>query len=218
MKLTVISATGGIGRALVEQAVAAGHDVTAVARNADRIGSEGSVRAVQADLADPSPTASAALSSAVAGSDAVLSGLGPRTRADVGIAEQGTRTLIRAMQAVDARRLVVVSAAPVSTTSAPDPGNGFWARHLLYPVIGRVLRGNYADLAEMERALAASGLQWTAVRPPRLTDGPLTRRYRSALDQNVRGGLSISRADVAHLMLDVAGRPETAGHTVGCGY
>jgi hypothetical protein len=156
----------------------------------------------------------------------VLSGIGPRSRADAGIASRGTRAVIRAMQASGTGRLIVVSAAPVSTVATPqrpnppkhDPGNGFWANYLLYPIIGRVLRRHYIDLAEMEDALDASGLEWTAVRPPRLTDGSLTGRYRTALDQNVRGGLSISRADVAHLMLALTERPETGGHTVGCGY
>ncbi|GAA3638909.1 hypothetical protein GCM10022223_67400 [Kineosporia mesophila] len=61
----------------------------------------------------------------------------------------------------------------------------------------------------MEEDLRDSGLDRTPVRPPRRTDGPLTGTYRTALDQIVRGGLSISRADVAHLML------ATVHHTVG---
>jgi putative NADH-flavin reductase len=48
-----------------------------------------------------------------------------------------------------------------------------------------------------------SGLDWTIVRPPRLTNGPLTRSYRVGSGRNVRGGLSVSRADVADLMLGV---------------
>jgi hypothetical protein len=45
-----------------------------------------------------------------------------------------------------------------------------------------------------------------------------TGDYRTALDRNVRGGLSISRADVAHLMLRVLDEPETVGHTVGAAH
>ena len=73
MKLTIFAATGGIGRQALEQAVAAGHDVTAVVRNPKKLSRE--VRVVTADLAAPDP---AALQSAVEGADAVLSGLGPR--------------------------------------------------------------------------------------------------------------------------------------------
>ena len=52
-------------------------------------------------------------------------------------------------------------------------------------------------------------------RPPQLTDKPLTGGYRTAVGQNLRGGLSVSRADVAHLMLAALGQPETIGQAIG---
>ena len=58
-------------------------------------------------------------------------------------------------------------------------------------------------------------LDWTVVRPPRLTDRPLSGAYRTALGRNLRGGLLVSRADVAHLMLATLDRPETIGQTIG---
>ena len=73
----------------------------------------------------------------------------------------------------------------------------------------------YTDLAGMEDMLAESGLDWTAVRPPRLTGKPFTGTYRTAFGQNVRGGWLVSRADVAHFMLQVLGRPETIGQAIG---
>lgn len=60
-----------------------------------------------------------------------------------------------------------------------------------------------------------SGLDFTVVRPPQLTDKPLTGTYRTALERNLRRSTSVSRADVAHLMLDVIDRPETIGHALG---
>src|SRR5438874_2270535 len=51
MKLTIFAATGGIGRQALEQAVAAGHEVTAVVRNPQKV--SGEVRIVRADLAAP---------------------------------------------------------------------------------------------------------------------------------------------------------------------
>jgi putative NADH-flavin reductase len=218
MKLTIFAATGGIGRALVDQALAAGHEVTAVVRDPSRLGP--GVRGVRVDLAAPDP---AAIESAVAGSDAVLSGLGPRTRADAGIAAPGTRAIIAAMQVTGARRIVVVSAAPTGTVAVPgrpnpprhDPGDGLVMRHVLSPMIGRILRTHYRDLAVMEEDLRASGLEWTVVRPPRLNDKPLTGRYRRAFGRNIRGGFSIPRADVAHLMLHLLDEPASVGRYVG---
>jgi putative NADH-flavin reductase len=217
MKLTVVAATGGIGRQILEQAVAAGHDVTALVRNPANVGP--GVRIVQADLSRPDP---AALATAVEGADAVLSGLGARSKADEGVATRGTRAIVSVMQAAGTRRIVVVSAAPIGTVPSPgrpsppkhDPGDGFFVRHLLGPIVKAALRSHYADLAGMEDVLRDSGLEWTAVRPPRLTNKPATGHYRTAVGQNVRGGVLISRADVAGFMLDLAARPDTAGQVL----
>ena len=218
MKLTVFAATGGIGRQLLDQALAAGHDVTAVVRNPATLPAE--VRAVTADLVAVNPPT---LEPAVAGADAVLSGLGPRSRSDAGIASVGTRAIVQAMQATGVQRIVVVSAAPVATVASPgrpnpprhDPGDGFVMRHLLAPALVAALRDVYADLALMEDVLRDSGLDWTAVRPPRLTNRPPAGTYRTAIGRNLRRGLLVSRADVAQLMLAVLGRPETIGQTIG---
>jgi uncharacterized protein YbjT (DUF2867 family) len=218
MKLTIIAATGGVGRELLEQAVAAGHDVTAVARNPGKLSRQ--VRALTADLAAPDP---AALESAVAGADAVLSGLGPLSNSDAGIASQGTPAVVAAMKAAGVRRIVAVSAAPVSTVPTPsrpsppkhDAGDGFFMRHLLSHIANARLGKVFADLAQMEDILGRSGLDWTVIRPPQLTGKPLTGTYRTAYGQNLKGGLSVPRADVAHLMLRVLNQPETIGQAIG---
>jgi putative NADH-flavin reductase len=219
MKLTIFAATGGIGRQALEQAVAAGHDVTAVVRNPNKLSGE-AVRIVTADLAAADP---AVLESAVVGADAVVSGLGPRSTSDAGIASQGTRAIIQAMQATGVGRIVVVSAAPIGTVPSPgrpkpprhDPGDGFLMRHLFSHVAKTAFRKHYADLALMEDILRDSGLDWTVVRPPRLTDKPLTGSYRTAYGQNLRGGWLVSRADVAQLMLRVLEQPETIKQAIG---
>jgi putative NADH-flavin reductase len=219
MKLTIVAATGGIGRQLLEQAVAAGHDVTAVARNPRNLPPT-PARAVAADLA---ATDAEALQAAVDGADAVLSALGARTKADAGVAARGTKAITQAMRAAGVRRIIVVSAAPIGTVPSPgclhppthDPGDGFIIRYLADPIVKRALREHYADLARMEDVLRGSDLDWTIVRPPRLTDKPVTGRYRTAYGQNIRRGVFVSRADVAHYMLSVLDNAETFHQTVG---
>jgi uncharacterized protein YbjT (DUF2867 family) len=88
-------------------------------------------------------------------------------------------------------------------------------RHLLSPLVTAALRDLYQDLALMEDMLAGSGLEWTVVRPPRLTDGPRTGAYRTAYGRNLRRGLTVSRADVAHLMLAALTRPGTIRQAIG---
>jgi putative NADH-flavin reductase len=220
MKLTIFAASGRIGREAVEQAMAVSHDVTAVVRDPTKLSRE--VRIVRADLGTPEP---AAVESAVEGADAVLSCLGPRSMAEIGIASQGTRAIVRAMQATGARRIVVVSAAPIGTVPSPDrpkppkhdPGDGFFMR-LVSPMLKAALRRPYADLALMEDIVRDSGLDWTVIRPPRLTNKPLTGTYRSAYGQNLHRGFFIGRADVAHLMLRVLERSETIKEVIGIAY
>jgi len=224
MKLTIFAATGGIGRQLLEQARTADHQVTAVVRNPKRLtGVWSGLRVVTADLAAADPNT---IESAVADADAVLSGLGASSNAEAGIATQGTRAIVDAMQATDVRRIVVISAAPVSTVASPgrpnppkhDPGDGFLMRYLLTPIIKVVLRKVYEDHGLMEDVLRGSNLDWTIFRPPRLTNEALTGKYRTALGQNLRGGFLISRADVAHAMLASLNQPATIRQTVGISY
>jgi putative NADH-flavin reductase len=223
MRITVFGATGRIGTEVVRQAIDAGHRVTVVVRDPAGLAGLRPDRVVTAAVTGAAPEV---LADAVSGADAVLSGLGPRSRADLRLNESATTAIVRAMKATDARRIIVVSAAPVSTTPSPgrprpprhDPGEGFVMRTVLTPMVKRVLGWRYADLAIMEDVLRNSELDWTSVRPPRLTDKPRTGRYRTAIGQNLPGGALISRADVADLMLAAIERPETVGHAIGIAY
>ena len=223
MRIAVIAATGGIGRELVAQARARGDDVTAVARSVGKLAPQPpaiSAKSFQADLSTIEP---GALAPALRGVEAVVSALGATSAGEVGIASRGTRVTIEAMRLAQVRRLLVVSAAPIGTVPSPerpnppksDVGDGFWMRHFLAPLVKMAFRKTYADLAVMEDVVRASGLDWTILRPPRLVDGPVTGRYRIALGRNVRGGLRIRRADVAHAALHGITDPETIRQTMG---
>ncbi|HEX6499703.1 MAG TPA: SDR family oxidoreductase [Micromonosporaceae bacterium] len=196
MKITVFGATGGTGRLLVRQACEAGHQVTAVVRDVSRLtGAHPLLTVVQTDVTDPD-----ALGPAVKGADAVICTLGPRgVRAPTTVRTDAVASIIRAMRAEGVHRLVVVTAAGIVTD-----GDGPLTRLLLKPILRRVLRYSYDDMRRTENVVRASGLRWTIVRPGRLTDGPWTGRYRRAVDRNVRGGLSISRADLADCLLRCA--------------
>jgi putative NADH-flavin reductase len=221
MHLTIVAATGGIGRELLRQALAAGHEVIAVVRDPSKITDP--VQVVRVDLADADP---AALQSAVKGADAILSGLGARSTAEAGVAWRGTQAIVDAAEALTVRRLIVVSAAPIGTVPSParphpprhDPGDGFFMRHLGAPFARTMFRTHYEDLARMEDVVRASDLEWTIARPPKLSNKARTGRYRTALGHNVRGGFSISRADVAHQMLHSLDQPETVRQVVGMAY
>ncbi|MGC5412121.1 NAD(P)-dependent oxidoreductase, partial [Streptomyces sp. DT225] len=109
---------------------------------------------------------------------------------------------------------LVVSAAPVAPTPAGEP----LLDRMMLSLIGTVLKEVYADLTAMEAALAASFTDWTSVRPPKLTNGPLTGTYRTVVGGNPRSGRSISRADVAHAMLALTDDPASVKQGVGVAY
>ncbi|MFE7446808.1 NAD(P)-dependent oxidoreductase [Streptomyces chartreusis] len=210
MKLTVFGATGGAGKEIVRQALDAGHEVTAVVRDPARFPVTGDrLEVFRADLTDPQ-----ALRPAVAGRDAVLSGLGARSRKDAGIAARLTRTVLGALEAEGVRRLVVVSAAPVGPEAE---GDGFVDR-AARGIVSAVLKDIYADLREMEAELARSSTEWTSVRPPRLQDKPLTGSYRKVVGGFPVRGRFLGRADVAHAMLAAVGDPATLKQGVGVAY
>ncbi|GAB1818526.1 NAD(P)-dependent oxidoreductase [Herbidospora sp. RD11066] len=221
MKITIFGATGGIGSECLRLAMQAGHEVTVVVRDAGRLSLEPH-HVMVADLRIAPDKKELIL--ACEGADAVLSGIGPRSpKHDRGVVTAATRVIAAAMHAAHARRIIIVSAAPVSTIPTPgnpdapkhDPGEGPITRYLLTPIIKRVLPTVYADLSAAEDVLRESGLDWTAVRPPRLTDKPGTGRYRTAPDRNLPRGLTISRADVAAAMLAMIDQPSTIGHAMG---
>jgi putative NADH-flavin reductase len=212
MQLTIFGASGGTGRRLVEQALAAGHTVTAVVRDPARLPvRHDRLKLVAADVLDPE-----AITPAVAGADAVVSALGPRSsRNRSSITSAGTASILKAMRTAGSSRLVVVSAAPVASD---DHGTTLPYRLLVKPLLRGLLGGLYADLAVMEETVRRSGLAWTILRPPQLTDGPRTGSYRQATDANLRGGYRISRADLADAILAALEDPDSVKATITIGY
>jgi putative NADH-flavin reductase len=212
MRLTIFGATGGTGTQLVRQAIEEGHDVTAVVRDPARLDvpEHERLRVITADVTD-----AAAIEPAVKGADAVLSALGPRGRGPSTICRDGTRAIIEAMGATGVRRLVVCSAGGAFA----DAGDGLFTRRVVKPLIlERLLKDAFEDMRHCEREVRDSGLDWTVVRPPRLADKEATGRYRTATDVNVRGGRTISRADLAACMLTVVGDDDAIRHHLSVAY
>lgn len=209
MKLAVIGATGGIGTAVTQQALAAGHEVVALVREPDRMKVSGDRLTVErVDVVDPER-----LALALKGTDAVVSALGPRRGehpAPPGVVSGGAAALIPAMARAGVSRLVIVSADGAFV----QHNDGFLTRVLLKPLVGRLFGAGFADLRRMEARLRGSELDWTIIRPPRLTDAPYTGRYRMAVDGAVGRGYRIARADVAHAILHAVQTPDLIGHVV----
>lgn len=210
MKLVIFGATGGTGAHVVRQACDAGHDVTAVVRDPARLTvDDPNLTVVRAER-----IVSSAISAHLAGQDAVISSIGSREgRVPTTVYSDSAAEIIAAMRESGVRRLVVVSNSGMHI----EPTDGPVSRLVVKPILGRVLRHSYTDARRMEELVRTSGLAWTIVRPPMLTDGRHTGKYRSALNHNVRGGIRISRADLADQLLRCLADDRTAGASVAVG-
>jgi putative NADH-flavin reductase len=188
MRLFVLGGSGGIGRQMIDQAIKRGDQVTAFVRSPEKLGPQR--EGLTTRRGDPRNAAE--LAEALPGHDAVLSMLGPPGPGPTTIMREGARSTVAAMQAVGMRRLLVVSAAVL-----------FDGAGIIVGLMRRTLLRNIAqDSAEMERIVMTSGMDWTIARPPRLTNGPLTRRYKVEDGRMPRGKWIVSRADVADFLLD----------------
>jgi putative NADH-flavin reductase len=191
VKLVVLGATGGTGLEIVRKAIEHGHSVTAFVRSPERLKTfQDRITITRGDL-----LSSAELERVIQGHDAVVSGFGPRvpvSKADANLLQQFAVALASAMLRAEVKRVVVESVAFLFKDSIVPPA--YLLGRMLFP-------GIVADSAAMENVFARSGLDWTIVRPPELTDKPYTGNYRVREGHLPRFGFKISRADVADFMI-----------------
>lgn len=208
-KLTIFGATGGTGQQLVRQALDLGHQVTALVRNPARLPIQHErLRVTVGTIAENS----APLEQSLKGQDVAISALGRGQflKSDH-LIQRSVPAILAAMATVGMSRLAFVSAIGVGDAYSDAP---FQARIM----IKVLLRDIYADKAIGEDLIRKSGLEWTIVQPARLTDGPLTRRYQAGEHLKQRGMPSISRADLAHFLLNQVDDRSYVRKTVRLGY
>src|SRR5271169_2976783 len=207
MKLTILGATGATGTCLTSQALAAGHEVTAVVRDPARlaVAAHPRLRTVTADVMDP-----ASIAPVIEGADAVISAVGPRGTGPTTVIQDSVRSIIAAMDKTGTRRFLEVSGSIVA-----DEGESPYLRYLLKPVVRRTfLRHVCADMRRGEEEIRDSDLDWTIFRPPSLTGKAAQGTYRTALDRNLPHGFTISRADLASCMLKLLDDPATVHRNI----
>jgi uncharacterized protein YbjT (DUF2867 family) len=177
---------------LIEHALAQGHDVVAFARTPSKLPHHERLSAVEGRLDDAEK-----ISAAIAGSEAALSLLGPGTEAaDVPPLVTGTRNIVAAMHEHGVHRLVATG-----TPSMSDPEDGKdWKISLLVKMISRFQPAAYDAIVNIGRIVRESGLDWTIVRLPFLSNGPRTDRI-NARQVGQKGGLRLSRSNAAAFVL-----------------
>jgi len=193
MRIAVFGATGGTGRQAVMQALALGHEVTAIVRDPDKVG----IRHERLEIVRGDVLNFPSFSRSIDGQDAVLSALGVNHRKPTTVYSEGTGNIAKAMHASGVRRLVCLSSAGL----AIPPDTPIMQRLVIQLVIQRMYKHAYEDMDRMEVLVRRSGLDWTVIRPPRLTNGTKTGIYRTAANQHLTKAQGISREDLADFMV-----------------
>ena len=210
LKFLLFGATRNTGYHFMQQALDAGHQVTAIIRNPGSFDFKHlNLKVVKGDALQIQT-----FENEVTGKDAVVSSLGvtnlkePTTLLSVGVAN-----MMEAMRKTGVKRIVCVSAMALDT----NPKTGLFLT-LASKVVQWVLKEPYKDTRVMEAELKASSLNWTIVRPPQLKNKPVTGKYRLAIGDHLAAPFSISRADVAHCILQHIIDPSTYQKTIEIAY
>jgi putative NADH-flavin reductase len=205
MKIAVIGANGRTGRIVVEDAVARGHQVIAVART-DQVSAphDDNLTNARADVHDPD-----ALNQALVGADAVISALGVGTsRARTDVYSTGVSNTLRAMESNGAAKLTVISAVP----AGPWAEQPMLHRRIALPILQRIFGATYDDMRRMETILQrTTDVDWISLRPPRLVNKPPKGAYR--LDTRpLAKARAITYGDLAAALLDSLTRQDLYRH------
>jgi uncharacterized protein YbjT (DUF2867 family) len=189
MQIAVFGATGRTGRHVMRLLAEAGHGAQALVRDPAAAQTFGdAVIVVRGDVRD-----SSAVTQTIDGSDAVISAFGQRSLGKDDLQEVFYRNLIAAMKQAGPSRLVALSAHGVGDSYTSVPA-------VFQLIRSTMLKNVYDDKDRADAPLIASGLDYTNVRPPRLTNGPAAGAVVASADSR---GLSnsISRADVAAFLV-----------------
>jgi putative NADH-flavin reductase len=192
MNIVIFGATGPLGRRITQAALARGYQVTAVVRTAGRLDPHPGLREVTGDVLDPGSVAAA-----IPGHDAVISALGHSSPSSAG-PQPLPRRLPHHLRHANGRGEPADLDLQSRRRRCPRPLRIRVRTHLR----AATLAGRVRRQGTQEAIVAASHLDWTIVRPARLTNGPATGRLRAQARLPVTIRDSISRADVAQFVVD----------------
>ena len=212
MKVAIFGASGRTGSLLTERCLTAGHEVTALVRMPAKFRFRDQVRVVLGGAFD-----AAAVRQTVEGAEVVLSALGARSLRREEVLERAVPLIVAAMRQTGVRRIVALgSAGALEDSLKKQPA---WRRWLVQNIVyNTFLKWAVASQVSQWKTLSASGLDWTMVMPPMLTEGKARGKYRVDGEALPPGGSRIARADVADFMMQQIASPTWVGRGVYVAY
>ncbi len=213
--LVIIGATAKSSTEIIKQALAAGYQVTGVARRPEDVTiKDPHLKVRKGDVYDL-----ASLEAAMTGTEVVVSMVGPRidptntaeTPATFDLFTAGTANIIAAMKNKGNRRLLVASSLGVEDEFPlvkPAPGdfrlNWLWKSRYLYK-----------NMKDMEAVVRASGLDYVIFRPPFLVEEPARKNFKLSVNTTSPKGTMLSYADFGAFVLEQARSSQYLGASVG---
>lgn len=199
MNIALFGATGLTGGLVVDLALAAGHQVTALVRNPATVGRTHD----RLTVLGGSPTSLEDVEACVRGADVVIHCLGVGGKGDgrpTTLISDSVKATLTAMQKHGVPRIVCMS-------NVGTGGSGLWlVNRVLVPLFFRWLQPIVDDKERMEAALRASPVEWVAVRLVGIAEGP-AKPVRTS--QDGKGlSLTITAASIAEFLLARATGPE----------
>jgi uncharacterized protein len=199
MQITVLGASGAVGREIVQQALARGHTVTALSRHPEILPDHAHLHRVAADVQAP-----ASLDAALDGATVILSGLGTSRGDKPGVLTAGARAAVRAHP----EQIIWLGAYGTGLSASTS---GMLTRSLLK----LVMRSELSDKVTADTAVVDAG--GTVFHAGPLSGKPLSPMRRTAELSDAPKRIfpaTVSRATVAAAMLDEAETPRYPGQVV----
>ena len=212
MKIAIFGASGATGQLLTQRCLAAGHSVTALLRRPESFALRDRVRVVRGSAFD-----AAIVRETVAGSDVVLSALGARSLRKEDVLEHAVPLIVAAMKQTGVKRIIALgSAGALADSLKKQPA---WRRWIVENIVYKtMLKWPVASQISQYTTLSSSGLDWTMVMPPMLTNAAGRGVYRIDGEALPRNGSKISREDVADFMMKQIDSREWVGKGVYLSY
>ena len=194
--LLIFGASGQTGQKVVLQVLEKGYAVTVVLRTPGLFKIEHPrLTLIKGDVLDPSSYIDYVRDCA-----AIISCLGTGTNlGPTTVYSKGIEAILSGMAKHNVSRLICLSAGALEAYKEM----GIVMNILTKVVLHRILKNVYDDMRQMESRVKATDFDWTIIRPARLTDGPLKKKYRTAIQGHVSRPWTISRADLAHYIITI---------------
>lgn len=207
-KIVIFGATGGTGKELVKQALKENYGVTAFVRSVQKLDiSNPNLQVIQGDVLQYNDVLKA-----VENQDIVFCNLGMPSSDKSTLRADGTANIVNAMEEKGVQRFICQSSLGFGDSNEVLP----W--HMKNLIVPFILKDAFKDHELQESAIENSKLNWTIVRPGNMTNGKMTKNYKHGFKPTEKIKLKVSRADVAHFMLNQIDDEKYLHKKVGISY